>query len=362
MWNYTLWYDGAIGSGGKVNSDRNPIQMYTLPLQHAIDSAIALADGASQLPDNIAQYSFTDSTNKQQEIADQSNYASLVYDVLAFAFFFGLCGITYHITGHIAKQREDGMLQLVDAMMPNSRWQSLVIRLASVHIAFDIIYVPGWVVMGIVAGTVAFPHTNTGYLVLLYLLTGLALTSYSILASTLFRRVQISAISSILAAIVFALVAQFAEGPYSSGAGLPGAISTAVLFAPSAFVYFLISIALFESQGKGLEITTIASGWSLPAIAFAGCLILQIVFYSVLGALLERWLHGHSSRSRHVRTTGEMGGKAIRLSGFTKEYNIAVKKRDRVCAVENLSLEVHAGSITVLLGSNGRLDLIIYCL
>jgi hypothetical protein len=35
-----------------------------------------------------------------------------------------------------------------------------------------------------------------------------------------------------------------------------------------------------------------------------------------------------------------MGGNAIRLKDFTKEYNIAVKKRDRVCAVENLTLDV----------------------
>jgi ATP-binding cassette, subfamily A (ABC1), member 3 len=259
---------------------------------------------------------------------------------------------------------EDGMLQLIDAMVPNSRWQSLAIRLASVHIAFDIIYAPGWVIMGVVAGTVAFPHTNTGYLVLLYLLTGFALTGYSILASTLFRRVQISAISSILAAIVFALVAQFAEGPFTSGASLTGVIPTAVLFAPSAFVYFLIDTALFESRGNGLEITTGASGWnwSLAAIVFVGYLILQIVLYPVIGALLERWLHGHSSRSRHVRATAEMGGKAIRLDGFTKNYNIAAKKRDRVCAVENLSLEVHAGTITVLLGSNGRWELIVHLL
>jgi ATP-binding cassette, subfamily A (ABC1), member 3 len=78
--------------------------VYTLPLQHTIDSAIAQA-GASQLPDDVMQYSFTDSTNKQQQLSDQANYASLVYNFLAFAFFLGLCGITYHLTGHIAKQR-----------------------------------------------------------------------------------------------------------------------------------------------------------------------------------------------------------------------------------------------------------------
>lgn len=120
-------------------------------------------------------------------------------------------------------------------------------------------------------------------------------------------------------------------------------IATAVLFTPSAFVYFLIDTALFESDSQGLVIDEASSksySWSVSASVFLGCLVFQIFLYPLLAALLERYLHGHSSHFRHVQATTEMGGNAIRLKDFTKEYNIAVKKRDRVCAVENLTLDV----------------------
>jgi hypothetical protein len=133
IWNYTLYYDGAIGSRASVDTARNPIQVYTIPLQHAVDAAIARTEN-KQLLNNIQQYPFTDSTEAEKKKADQENYEALVYSFLAFAFFLGLCGITYHLTGHITKQREEGMLQLIDAMMPNNRYQCLAARLLSVHV------------------------------------------------------------------------------------------------------------------------------------------------------------------------------------------------------------------------------------
>lgn len=48
-----------------------------------------------------------------------------------------------------------------------------------------------------------------------------------------------------------------------------------------------------------------------------------------------------------------MDGNALRLSAFTKKYNKAAKKRDRTLAVDELSLDVFAGTIMVLLGANG---------
>jgi ATP-binding cassette, subfamily A (ABC1), member 3 len=118
-----------------------------------------------------------------------------------------------------------------------------------------------------------------------------------------------------------------------------------------------MDVAYFEYERQGLKINQTPPGyyfkWSIPASVFLGFLAFHIFAYPFIGALLERWLHGSSARNRHLRQKKEMDGNAIRLNGFSKQYNIAVKKRDRVSAVENLSLNVHAGSITVLLGSNG---------
>ncbi|KAK5166925.1 uncharacterized protein LTR77_007654 [Saxophila tyrrhenica] len=356
IWNYTMHTDGSMGSGLDVKSDRNPVQIYNLPLQHAVDSAIARAGGGPQLPDNILQYTFTPMSQRQQDRYDQYDFEALVILALAFALFIGMVGVTYHLTGHITRQREQGMLQLIDAMMPNAnRWQCLAARLLSVHLAFDIIYAPGWLIMAGIAPSIMFPESNAGWFVLLYVLTGLGLVGYSILVSSIFRHVQISAISAVIVAMVMALVAQFAES-ISQTASDTGVIATAVLFPPSAFVYFFIQAAYFEQNIEPLELGVNPDGnyyWNVPAATFLGSLVLSIVLYPVLGAVIERWLHGSSSKNRYLRSAEELGGDAIRLDGFSKRYNVAAKKRGRIQAVDNLSLKVHAGSITVLLGANG---------
>lgn len=69
--------------------------------------------------------------------------------------------------------------------------------------------------------------------------------------------------------------------------------------------------------------------------------------------VIERFLWGSSFKGRHFRTSEEMEGNALRISEFSKRYNKAAKKRDRTLAVDKLSLDLYAGSITVLLGANG---------
>lgn len=69
--------------------------------------------------------------------------------------------------------------------------------------------------------------------------------------------------------------------------------------------------------------------------------------------VIERFLWGSSFRGRHFRSAEEMDGNALRISNFSKRYNNAAKKRDRTLAVDELSLDVFAGTIMVLLGANG---------
>ena len=354
-WRYTLYQDGDISQSMDVLSVTNPIQVYTIPLQHAIDAAISRTTGGPVLG-NVVEYPFTIITEAQKQQASIYYYGSLVTEILAFAFFIGLCGITYHLTGHITRQREQGMLQLVDAMMPNKqRWQCLVARNLSAHLAFDIMYLPGWIVMGGVTSALAFPNTNPGWLILIYVLAGISLSGFSLLASSLFRRAQLSGISAVLVVVVLAIVAQFAEGARYP-ASLPGVLATAILFTPNAFVYFMINVACFEQYGNPLDIaqpTPNNSYWSVPAYVFIGCIIAQIIVYPILGAILERWLHSNSSRARHLRHAKDMDGNAIRMRNFSKTYRVAFREKDRTKAVKNLSLDIHAGSLTVLLGANG---------
>jgi hypothetical protein len=98
-----------------------------------------------------------------------------VIRILAVAFFLALVGVTYQSVGFMAMERELGMSQLMEAMMPNKRrWEPQVARLLSYHIAFDMIYLPGWIICGAIVSGLVFPDTSvraSTYLILPQILT-----------------------------------------------------------------------------------------------------------------------------------------------------------------------------------------------
>ncbi|SMR48487.1 unnamed protein product [Zymoseptoria tritici ST99CH_1E4] len=221
---------------------------------------------------------------------------------------------------------------------------------------------PAYIICGAVAGALIFPHSNAGWFVLLYIMAGLAMISMSIAASSLFQRQQLSALSAVVAAMVFAMVAQFTQCGQAS-TNDAAVIVTGLLFPPSSFVYFLVLGAVSEIFSKPLNPHRQLSGlltsqlqiklWTLTPAIFFAFFTLQIVLYPVLAVVIERFMWGSSFQGRHFRSTAEMEGNALRLSKFSKRYNVAAKKRDRTLAVDELSCDFYAGSITILLGANG---------
>ncbi|KJX98170.1 abc transporter like protein [Zymoseptoria brevis] len=362
VWNYTIWQDSSI-RGADVRKNTSPTQVYTLPLQFAVDSLLSARNNGTRLPDTILQYPYTQQSQAEADFQDSKFFGLLVTQAIAFALFIAMVGIAYHLTGHVVRQREEGMLQLIDAQMPNtSRWECLAARTFATHLAFTIIYMPGYIVCGAVVGTLIYPHSNAGWFVLLYIMAGLAMISMSILASSLFQRQQLSAISAVVAAMVFAIVAQFTQSGQKS-TNDAAVIATGLLFPPSSFVYFLVTGAVSEIFSQPLRPQQTLPGllasvleirvWSLTPAVFLGFFAIQIVLYPMLAVVIERFMWGSSFRGRHLRSTAEMEGNALRLSKFSKRYNVAAKKRDRTLAVDELSCDFYAGSITILLGANG---------
>jgi ATP-binding cassette, subfamily A (ABC1), member 3 len=360
-WNYTLYFDGALG-GIDISREDNDYQLYNLPFQYAIDDAISRSHGGPGLPKNVLQYPYTYQTQAEVDEENLKEWAGLCEGFLGFAFFIALCGIVYHMTGFIVRQRDQGMLQLIDAMMPNyRRWECVAARGYATVFAFNIVYLPGWIAVGGILN-LAFPHTNVGLLILLCILCGLALSSFSLLASSLFKRAQLAAISSIVLALVLAIVAQFAESPFLVTANYAGVFATGLLFPPSAFVYVIIIASYFESNVQGLQLNVfpnfprdslLQQPWTAQASMFYAFFVFQIILYPALAILIEMYLWGTVSRARHLRHSDDMPGTAVRLSGFSKHFKSLVDKKQTVKAVDNLSMDVHAGSITVLLGHNG---------
>jgi ATP-binding cassette, subfamily A (ABC1), member 3 len=362
-WNYSIRADGALGSKIVVDSDTNDVEIYALPLQHAIDFAIAglnTSSGASPLPSEVQEYPYTSLTAEQRKDRTRVRFMGAIIDILAVAFFIGMVGTTYQLTGLIAAEREIGMAQLLDCMMPNrARWQPQMVRIISNHLAFDIIYAPGWFVMSIILSIGIFSRTSAGIVIIFHVLSGLSLSSMSIFGAAFFRKAQLSGITLVIVSLLLAIVSQVAAKAST------GAVATlSLIFPPMNYVYFTILMARWERQNLGTNLLKAApeNPWTLPGIAFWIFLLVQIIVFPILGALVERTLYGTGSKSRTISQSAE-ATDAVTLNSFSKEFRpnwlrkhfgkMFGLQKDTVLAVSDLSVSAVKGQIMVLLGANG---------
>ncbi|KIW29258.1 uncharacterized protein PV07_05083 [Cladophialophora immunda] len=362
-WNYTIRADGGLQSKIVTDSSKNDVEIYLLPLQHAIDRAIsqveAGTDGATVLPNTADEYPYTSMTKKERLKRIRTRYMGGIIDILAVAFFIGVVGVTYQLTGVIASERENGMAQLLDCMMPNlKRWQPQMARIIANHLAFDLLYGPGWIIMAIILCAGVFSNTSPAIVIIFNILAGLSMSSLSILGGAFFKKAQLSGITSVIVSLLLAIIAQVA-----SKAGTASVAILSLLFPPMNYVYFTIFMARWERQDLATNLVKRApqNTSALPGIALWIFSVIQIIVFPVLGAYVERTLYGTASQSR--KTTYSEDTTAISLSGFTKEYPpswfarvraIFTRKRlTTVLAVDNLTLDATRGQIVVLLGANG---------
>ncbi|KAI9878284.1 MAG: hypothetical protein M1830_001384 [Pleopsidium flavum] len=364
IWNYTIRADGALGSKIDTTNAKNDVEVYAIPLQHAIDFTIASLNTTidqSALPDQVMEYPYTSKTQKERSDDIRVRYMGGIVDILAVAFFIGIVGVTYQLVGMMASERELGMSQLIEAMMPNKRrWEPQVARLVSNHLAFDIIYLPGWIGMALILSYGVFSKTSVAILLVFNLLSGLALSSFSILGGSFFKKSQLSGISTTIISLLLAVLAQVI-GKSNSGA----VAILSLLFPPMNYVFFTILMARWERQNIGTKLLKAApeNPWGLPGIVLWVFLIIQILVFPVLGALVERALYGTASKGRTVTSDGENPTRAVELSSFSKQYRASWfsrhvgsrfgKRQETVVAVNDLSLTVMRGQIMVLLGANG---------
>ena len=373
LWNYTLRADGVFGTKIEVQKDTNDVQIYTLPLQRAVDYAIAgLNTTLPARPDVVNEYPFTSLNQEERRTRIRVKYQGAIINILGVAFLVAMCGITYHLTGFIASERELGMSQLIEAMMPNlRRWQPQAARILAYHIAFDLIYIPGWAIMGVVLGVGVFAKTSMAVVVIFHLLTGFSLTSWSIFGASFFKKAQLSGITLVIVTLLLGVVAQVINKTNSGTIAILG-----LLFPPCNYVFSIIFMARYERQDMPTNLVEAApeNPWSFPGIGLWVFLVVQIFVYPVLGALVERALYGTASQGRsvlkqnieHVPVAGEKTESSfdtVQLQDFSKHYKpnwfrrqfsvVTKTPKTTVVAVNGLTLNAHKGQILVLLGANG---------
>jgi ABC-type multidrug transport system ATPase subunit len=368
LWNYTLRADGALGEKIDVNKDTNDAEIYLLPLQRAVDYAIAGINTTidqSALPSTVLEYPYTSQTQAQRNTSIRVNYQGAIINILGVAFLIGMVGVTYHLTGFIASERELGMSQLIEAMMPNlRRWQPQVARILSYHFAFDLVYAPGWIIIGLVLSVGVFATTSKAIVIIYHLLAGLSLASFSILGASFFKKAQLSGITLALTTLLLGVLSQVI-GVTNSGT----VAVLSLLFVPCNYVFFIKFMARYERQKLATDLVRAApqTPWALPGIVLWIFLIIQIFIYPLLGAMVERYLYGTASKGRSVMgqhlEAPNSNLETVQLDNFTKHYRPNWFRRQfagftkipkaTVVAVNGLTLTARKGEICVLLGANG---------
>lgn len=366
FWNYTIRLDGSIGSGARydVDEDDNDAQVFVLPFQRAVDAAITGLNASanqSPLPSKTDEYFFTELTNEERNEQIRINYQSAVTNFMGVAFIAGMIGISYHLTGFMATEREIGMSTLIESMMASRHpWLSQAARLFSYHAAFSVIYAPGWILGCIIIRAGVFPHTSALLFVLYHLTAGFAFASNSILGAAFFKKAQLSGVTITLLFCILAILAQAISYPST------GAVAVlSLFFAPCNYVYFITNTARWERQKWPLDLLAVPPGsaWNMPAVWLWVFLGLQTVLYPILGAFIERYLYGTGTQGRTiVYNQDNTNTPAVQLDGFTKIYapgfvrrmfSFISKPKDPVRAVDGLTLSAGRGQILALLGANG---------
>ncbi|KAF7554007.1 hypothetical protein G7Z17_g3206 [Cylindrodendrum hubeiense] len=368
IWNYTIRTDGAlISSVGKIDveTSSNDQEIYILPVQRAVDSIIVRLNSSSDtsLDDNM-EYPFTTLTQEERRDRIRKVYQNIITSWMAVAFIATVIWVTYHLTGFIATERETGMSQLVDAMMPVSKpWMAQAARIIAHHLSFSIIYAPAWIVGSLTIRQGVFANTSIGIVLIFHILAGLAFASFAIVFASFFKKAQLSGVTSILACMLLGILSQSLTSP---GTG-PVAILS-LLFSPCAYVFFTTNMARFEKLGRPTNLIEIApdSPWKIPGIVIWIFLIIQIFAYPLLGAIIENALYGNSTKGRKILLrqdeVSSMGHNAVQLQQFSKTYNPGflsrlfnrgAAKKVPVKAVDELSFNVGRGQIVALLGANG---------
>ena len=364
IWNYTIRADGAFGSKVIAANSDNEVQIYLLPLQRAVDAAIVRVSSPETPLPTVNEYIYTSMTQEERRVDIRVRYQGAIINVIGIAFLVGMVFITYHMTGFIAAERELGMSQLIEAMMPNrKRWQPQVARILAYHFAFDMLYLPGWILIAVILGVGVFAATNLGVVIVFHILTGLSFASFSIFISSFFKKAQLSGISACILTLILGIVSQIMKNPSTGTVAI-----LSFLFPSCNYVNFTVIMARFERQELPLNLTQAApeNNSKLPGIALWIFFILQIILYPIFGMLIERAFYGTASKGRVVvrgDETASTGTATVQLDNFSKHYRpnwfrrkfagLTKTPKDAVIAVNGLTLSANKGQICVLLGANG---------
>ncbi|KAI0830875.1 P-loop containing nucleoside triphosphate hydrolase protein [Trametes gibbosa] len=356
--NYTLRGDGGLFHID-VFRHTSDYEERILPLQWAIDSAIIELQ-TGNAPQTPLEWPFTQETNDEQNTDIRLSYIRGLRTLLVLALFICFVGISYQLPGSFGGERANLLTSHLKAMgLMDSA------RILSWHVSVSLAYLPAWIIVAIIWHFRIFTATNVGLVIVIHLLLGFTLASWSFFVAAPFgKSPQLAAVASTFLGIVFAILALV-----FSRASTGAAFVFTLIFPPGFYIFAIRAVCGFENHQISTSVIHPDPDNALRLLPLIIAAIIDIFLWPWLAVMWERYLydaHNPSDRSwwsrlRHRKTAAEDGvpsiapGIAISIGNLGKDFKTSFFKRDKglVTAVSDLSLEIPKTGIFVLLGSNG---------
>ncbi|KAK6357647.1 hypothetical protein TWF718_001955 [Orbilia javanica] len=345
-------------------SHKSTMQDRVWPIQFALDAAIAefpettIVNEQSYDEDMSSYYSYYDdlysggdddsdkkTSTGEKAVGNPNGYYYFVTYFLAPFFFMILIEMVFHVCGFLTRERESGVTELLTTQGCRQTPQ-----IVSSFSSFWLLYLPTWIITGIILGVVLFNTTNTGYLVLFQVLAGTATLCMCVFLSTLFTKGHFS--SPVSAIITLALAMIIFNYLLKEKPSRTEMSALAAVFPPFAYSSLIADISRLESVTRPFnlsrsdaDIKILTQFPSFSPYLYVIFFLIQIPLYLGL-AVASHFTIWHVPYI--VTKLAPESGLAMRTTGLGKTF-----KKSKGKAVNDLSVEVRSGQVVSLLGPNG---------
>ncbi|XP_063366023.1 uncharacterized protein LOC134654508 [Cydia amplana] len=277
-------------------------------------------------------------------------FQSSLYEsqALVVAFFFSLLFTVASVVRFIVSDKESGNTMLMSVMGVNLAYHTLSWFVASL---VELVVTVACVTLALTASGV-LPRTDVTLLFTLLVIYGYSVLMFCYAMSKLFSTASSAAVTVALAYLVtfmpYVLILSL-EALLSLSARLCACLSMS-----TAFSYTLLYIARLEAVGVGAHWSDLWSSQPGDGMSIGLAAIMMLVdglIYLAIGWTIDRYfgLKTLSSSITHTTTTSEKAG--VSIVNVTKIYG--EHSRRPKLALDNVSIELHKGQVTTLLGHNG---------
>ncbi|KAJ7157322.1 hypothetical protein C8R46DRAFT_1040351 [Mycena filopes] len=352
--NYTILADSGLFHIDVVRHSSD-FEMRVLPLQWAVDQAIIELRTGVTVPTPL-EWPFTNETNEEQDKRTRLSFIRGIRELLVIAFFICFIGISYQLPGSVAGER-------ANQVTPHMKAMGLLdsARIASWHLSNSLVYLPAWIIVALVWRAQIWVATNVLLILVVHILLGLTLASYSFFVAAPFgKSPQLAAVSSTFLAILFAIVALILKD-----LGTGGAFIFTIIFPPGFYIFANRAISGYENHSFATDALKGDPDHNLQLLTIIIAGIIDVFLWPYLASLLEHRLYDArepaAARSwkcwgrRKRGTLNIPADVAVSVQGLGKTFNTSMlnRKGGNVTAVDDLTLDIPRVGIFVLLGSNG---------